>query len=79
MSGTSIIAQIFIPLRPQSLRLLFVLKRWFWLLIVAPIVCGGSVYGPCSLMQCISRYAFSLISREIGCFTFIVFLMPCDC
>ena len=36
------------------------------LLIVALIVCGCSLVGPC-------------FADRAGCFTFIVFLMSCDC
>ena len=53
------------------------------LFIVAPIVCGGSVFSPCFVMQSVfsvlSSFAFIMTKKRAGCFIFNVFLMSCDC
>ena len=59
------------------------LRRWFVvadsLFIVAPIVCGGSVFGPCFVMQNLVPFLVLQWGREREradkCFTLIVFLV----
>ena len=48
------------------------------LFIVAPIVCGSSVFGLCFVM---SFYLCNHLDGEkrVGCFILIVFLLSCDC
>ena len=46
------------------------------LFIVAPIICVGSVFRPCFVMQ----FCYHLAEEERdGCFTLFVYLMSCDC
>ena len=51
------------------------------LFIVAPIVCGGYVLGPCFVIQYFVSFLFCnhLDGEEkAGCFTLTVFLVTCD-
>ena len=52
------------------------------LFIVAPIVCGGSVFGPSFVMQYFVSFWFCNgldEEKRAGCFTLIAFLIPCAC
>ena len=49
------------------------------LFIVAPIVCLGSVFGPCFVMQYFDSVLSSFAIILAGCFTLIVFLISFDC
>ena len=49
------------------------------LFVFAPIVCGGSVFGPCSGMQYFSSRNNLAEEEGAGCFTQIVFLLSCGC
>ena len=54
-----------------------ILKPCFLLLFrVAPSVCEGSVW----ILLCYAVLRVHLaVEERAGCFTFIVFLMPCEC
>ena len=49
------------------------------LFIVAFIVYGGSVFGPCLLLSVLSIFAIILMRNRAGFFALIVFLMSCGC
>ena len=52
------------------------------LFIVAPIVCWGSVFGPCFVIHYFMSFQFyNLLNGEggAGCCTLSVFNMFCDC
>ena len=68
---------------PKLLRLLSDLKRWFCYVdsqfIVAPIVCGGTAFCPCFVMQYLVCNHLDGEKRA-ACFTYIViFLISRDC
>ena len=51
-------------------------------LMILPLDCGGSVFGPCFVLHylsVISSLQSSWGRERAGCFTLIVFLMSCDC
>ena len=69
---------------PRWLRLLYVLGCGSvfvdLLFIVAPIVCGGSVFGPCFVIQYFVsvRFCGHLDGEErAGCFALTVYLVSC--
>ena len=51
-------------------------------LLFLPLVCGGSVFGPCFVMHYLVSFMVlgsSWRGRGAGCFTLFVFLVSCSC
>ena len=51
------------------------------LFVVASIVCGGSVFGPCFVIQYFVSFYFCIYlddEERASCFTLILFLISCD-